>query len=296
MLNVAVQVAAAFLLAETYAPRLLLLKARALRARTGDANLRTEWETADGALPALLRVALSRPWVMLATQPIVQVLAVYQAFNFGMLYLLISSFPALWEGRYGMPRTDASLNYLSLALGALAGIAVCGPATDAVHARLKRAYKLESDEVGVPEFRLPLMVPPSILTPLAIFLYAWSAEAKTHFLVPNVRSSPPARRLFLWRSLTRLGLTDWRRPLLGKQHHLISVHLGLHCRLLRRLHGFGVGGLLLPPLNGSIFISADRPRSFRWAWVWDRREHLGNCGCCSRGAGAISPLDIWLET
>jgi hypothetical protein len=153
--------------------------------------LRTEWEQSDEnrTFTSLLLKALCRPWVMLGTQPIVQVLAVYQAFNFGVLYLLISGFPALWEDRYGMPRGDASLNYLSLAIGSLVGVTVCGPATDAVYAALKRRRGISDDQPGAPEFRMPLVVPVSIISPAAIFLYGWAAQEKLHWIVPNVSIS-----------------------------------------------------------------------------------------------------------
>lgn len=186
--NITVQIIAFFFLRETYAPRLLQNKARELRARTGNPLLRTEYEVSDGSRSflSLLLKALRRPWVMLGTQPIIQVLAVYQAFNFGTLYLLISGFPALWEGRYGMPRGDASLNYLSLAIGSLVGVNICGPATDAIYAALKRRRGIPEDEPGIPEFRMPLVVPVSIITPCAMFLYGWAAQEKMHFMVPNV--------------------------------------------------------------------------------------------------------------
>ena len=151
--------------------------------------LRTEWEQEDRTFSQLLMKALRRPWVMLGTQPIVQILAVYQAFNFGTLYLLISGFPALWEDRYGMPRGDASLNYLSLAIGSLIGVNVCGPATDAVYAALKRRHGIPDDQPGRPEFRMPLVVPVSIISPAAIFLYGWAAQVKMHWIVPNVSNT-----------------------------------------------------------------------------------------------------------
>ena len=192
IVNVLVQIIAFFFLRETYAPRLLLVKARALRASTGNPKLQTKWEQsdADRTFFGLLRIALSRPWVMLATQPIIQLFALYQAFNFGTLYLLISSFPSLFEGRYGLPRGDASLNYISLAVGSLIGVYICAPAMDAVYARLKRRYGLADDEPGRPEFRVPLMIPASFLIPCGILLYGWSAEAKLHWIVPNVSRLP----------------------------------------------------------------------------------------------------------
>jgi hypothetical protein len=180
------QIVAQFGLEETYAPRILHIKARNLRRLTGNAKLQTKWEAEHRTLPALLRASLTRPWMMIGTQPIIQVLAVYQAFTLGVIYLLISGFPALWEVRYGFSKGEASLNYIALALGSLIGVNICGPATDAIYAYLKKLYGISVDQPGLPEFRVPLMLPAAVLSPCGIFLFAWSAEAKLHFLVPDV--------------------------------------------------------------------------------------------------------------
>jgi hypothetical protein len=165
---------------ETYAPKILGLKAKKLRQQTGNPHLQTKWESEGRALSYLLRISLTRPWQMLATQPIIQVLALYQAYNFGLLYLFLSSFPALWEGRYGMSTAVGSLNYLSLALGSLAGSQICGLCQDRIYRYLRTGPSPS------PESRIPLMIPASLLTPLGIFLYGWSAQAKLHWLMPNI--------------------------------------------------------------------------------------------------------------
>ncbi|OJD31789.1 mfs multidrug transporter [Diplodia corticola] len=185
LFNLFIQTLGLFFLRETYAPRILLLKARALRAKTGNASLRTQWERDDRTLPKLLAISLTRPWRLLATQPIVQLLALYQAYNYGMLYLLISSFPSLWEGKYGMPKGVASLNYISLAVGSLIGAQICGPMMDAIYRRLQKRSGTP-DKPGPPEFRIPMMVPASIISPCGVFLYAWSAQAQCFWLVPNI--------------------------------------------------------------------------------------------------------------
>jgi hypothetical protein len=137
---------------------------------------------------------------MLGTQPIIQLLAVYQAFNFGMLYLIISSLPELWEGRYGMAKSVASLNYLAL-LGSLVGSLICGPSTDAIFRYLRKEDADSSNEAkgaperekdnqvgsnGRPEYRVPLMIPASVLNAVGIFLFGWSAQVKLHWIVPDV--------------------------------------------------------------------------------------------------------------
>ncbi|KAK1991764.1 major facilitator superfamily transporter [Colletotrichum falcatum] len=186
IVNLTVQLIALFFLRESYAPRLLQLKARKLRKAHPEQIFHTEWERKQRTLPGILRVSLSRPWVMLATQPIIQSLAIYQAFNFGFLYLIISGFPALWEGHYGMSKGTASLNYISVATGSMIGVLICGPAMDSTYRRLKLRYGIKEDQTGVPEFRIPLMVPAAIISPCGILLFAWSAQNRMHFLIPNI--------------------------------------------------------------------------------------------------------------
>lgn len=139
---------------------------------------------------------------MLVTEPIIQLLCLYQAFNFGMLYLIISSLPTLWEGRYGMSKGMASLNYLAL-LGSFIGSTIFGPSIDSFYRYLTQRNVHQSSErdsptpekggctsdaKGVPEYRLPLMVPASIISAGGIFLFGWSAQAKLHWILPDVSS------------------------------------------------------------------------------------------------------------
>lgn len=39
---------------------------------------------------------------------------------------------------------------------------------------------------GIPEYRLPLIIPFSLLIPLGLFIYGWSAHFTVHWIVPNV--------------------------------------------------------------------------------------------------------------
>jgi hypothetical protein len=182
-------------LGESYAPRILFVKAKKLRKEKDNPKLQTQWESEGNVIPTILRASLLRPWILIGTQPIIQVLALYQAYNFGLMYVLILSFPSLWEGQYGMRPSLASLKYLSLALGSFIGSQICGPLTDIIHRRLKKHYGYPDDAPGSPEFRIPLMIPASFVTPCGIFLYGWSAQAKLHWIFPNV-----CIQLLLWPS------------------------------------------------------------------------------------------------
>jgi len=177
-----VQCFGVFLLQETYAPKLLAWKRDKLIKETGNTKLHTEYDSPDKTLINVLRVALKRPFKLLGTQPIVQVLACYMAYIYGLMYLMLSTFPPLWERQYGQSVGIASLNFISMGLGFFLGTQTCAPLTDLIYRRLKK----KNNGVGKPEFRVPLMVPASILIPMGLFWYGWSAQAKTHWIVPNI--------------------------------------------------------------------------------------------------------------
>jgi hypothetical protein len=68
----------------------------------------------------------------LGTQIIIQVLATYLAYLYGLMYLALSTFPTLWVIGYGEPMGIASLNYISLGLGFFLGTQICAPLNDRV--------------------------------------------------------------------------------------------------------------------------------------------------------------------
>ena len=127
--------------------------------------------------------ALVRPFRLLGTQPIVQILAFYMAYLYGLTYLLLSTFPQLWHGVYGESVGVAGLNYISLGIGLGLGAQVCAPMQDRIYAALKRHYNVD---IGRPEFRIPLMVPGAMLAPIGLLIYGWCAEYRTHWIAPNI--------------------------------------------------------------------------------------------------------------
>jgi len=177
-----VQIIGFFLLQETYAPTLLTRKRDALRKETGNMELHTEYDSPDKTLLKTLEIALQRPFKLLGTQPIVQVLACYMAYLYGLMYLMLSTFPLLWSTRYEESVGIGSLNFISMGLGFFLGTQTCAPLNDAIYRHLKK----KNGGVGKPEFRVPMMIPASLLVPIGLFWYGWSAQAQVHWIVPNI--------------------------------------------------------------------------------------------------------------
>ena len=100
----------------------------------------------------------------------------------GLMYLVLSTLPILWTQHYHETIGIGGLNYISLALGFFLGTQICAPLSDTIYRRLKHG----NAGVGRPEFRTPLMVPGSILVPCGLFIYGWSVQYHTHWIVPNI--------------------------------------------------------------------------------------------------------------
>ncbi|KAI1266846.1 major facilitator superfamily domain-containing protein [Xylariaceae sp. FL1019] len=184
--DAAVQVAGLFFLKETYTPVLLQWKKRRLIKETGNEDLHTPFDHPDRTVGKAIRLALTRPMKMITTQVIVQCLALYMLYLYGLIYIVLVSFPTLWStpkpDGYGETLGIGGLNYISLGLGFFVGTQVCAPLQDRIYAALKR----KNGGPGRPEYRVPLMIPGALLVPTGLVIYGWTAEYKTHWIGPNI--------------------------------------------------------------------------------------------------------------
>ncbi|RDW63548.1 hypothetical protein BP6252_11093 [Coleophoma cylindrospora] len=223
-----IQVLGVFLLQETYPPVLLDRKKKSLIKETGNLELYTEFDHPNRTIWKTLRISLTRPFILLGTQAIMQVLAIYVAYLFGLMYLVLSTFPKLWETRYNEPVGIAGLNYISLGLGFFLGTQICAPLQD----RIFRILKTRNNGVGKPEFRVPLMVPASIMVPIGLFWYGWAAQAHTHWIVPNIGTTISAAGIYL-------GFLCIQTYLVDSYPRYAASAIGA-ATVLRSLAGFGL--------------------------------------------------------
>ncbi|KAF3401926.1 Efflux pump vrtL [Penicillium rolfsii] len=179
-----IQLMGLFFLRETYGPRILRDRAKRIRKETGDSTWQTEAEMQKKTLAQVLRTSLIRPFRLLLTQSIVQVVACYMAYVYGIMYLVLSTFPSLWTGEayYNESIGIGGLNYISLGLGFWLGSQICAPLNDRIYRRLKA----RNNGVGRPEFRVPLLGVAAFLVPSGLFIYGWTAQTHCHWIAPNI--------------------------------------------------------------------------------------------------------------
>lgn len=130
LFDVLVQLLALLFLSETFAPTILERKAKKIRKSTGR-NVRTEFDT-DERFSKILRKRLILPFIMMFTHPAVQAPSLYRAYLYGVMYLVLSTFPFVFENTYDQETTIASLNYLSLCAGFMIGLQISHPLMDGV--------------------------------------------------------------------------------------------------------------------------------------------------------------------
>ncbi|KAI0019503.1 major facilitator superfamily domain-containing protein [Xylariomycetidae sp. FL0641] len=242
--DAAIQAAGLLWLRETYAPVLLAWKRDRLAKTTGRDGLRTPYDGASRKVVRSLMTALVRPFRLLASQPIVQCLALYMMYLYGLMYLMLSSFPGLFSGPepegYGMPLGLGGLNYISLGLGFLLGGQVCAPLQDKIYVRLKQKV---GRGVGRPEFRVPMMLPGAVLVPAGLLIYGWCAEFKTHWIFPNIGAT-------LFATGTIIGFQCLQGFLVDSYTRFAASAVGA-ATVLRSLAGFGFP-LFAPAMYGRL--------------------------------------------
>jgi hypothetical protein len=224
------QVFCFFLLRETHHPTLLAQKVEEMKNETGNPKLHTQWQSPDHTFKNALTNSCVRPFTTLATQPALQAMALFRAYQYGLMYLVFATIPMVFRQTYSMGIGHASLNYLSLSVGFVISLQISRTLQDKtytwckenevdpasfqsagqawktyrqtrtnasrglkplrLHQRGKSSLTLSSttsaaSPTGLPEYRLPLLLPFSPLVPVGLLIYGWSA-GRTHWIVPNL--------------------------------------------------------------------------------------------------------------
>ncbi|KAI1855569.1 hypothetical protein JX266_000434 [Neoarthrinium moseri] len=170
---------------ETFAPLILKRRAQRLRRETGNQQYRTVYERLEEekSVVSILGRALTRPIRLLAFNQITQLTSVISGFYYGILYIVLSSFSALWTDQYHQSVEISGLHYLAIALGEILGSQLGGPVMDYL---FKYMLKRAGTDEHVPEYRIPLVFPAVLLGTLGLFVYGWTAQYTVHWIVVDI--------------------------------------------------------------------------------------------------------------
>ncbi|KAG2137919.1 MFS polyamine transporter [Suillus clintonianus] len=186
IVDVAIILLAFFVLQETYAPFLLEQKAERI-CRSMDAekapykDIRTIFEGQDRSWRTIMTTALSRPFQLFIREPIMQIFGIYMAYLYGLLYLFLTTIPSIFQGEYQQSVGIAGLHYIALGVGLTGASQLNAKTMDKIYMYLKNKHG-----VGKPEFRLPAMIPGSLLLPIGCLIVGWTTQAHTHWIAPDI--------------------------------------------------------------------------------------------------------------
>ena len=183
-----------FCVPETFAPVILQRRAKALTASSGDVyKSQMVIKQGEKTLKQVLRISLSRPWILLVREPIVTVLAVYQALIYATLYLSFgkhnlmgfrsrsytdvfskAAYPIVYQEKRGWSPGIGGLAFLGIAVGMIFTV----PYNIWTNWRYGKLLDQHNGSAP-PEARLPLCMAGAIAAPISTL---WVSGNSSNFL------------------------------------------------------------------------------------------------------------------
>ncbi|KAF7897275.1 hypothetical protein EAF00_005503 [Botryotinia globosa] len=171
---------------ETYSPVILRRRANKMSSMTGKVyKSKIEVDNGSKSLSAEFKTALSRPWILLFTEPIVFLLSLYLAIIYGTLYMMFGAFPIVYQVGRGWSAGIGGLAFCGVAVGMM--IAVLYSVWDN---KRYNATAAKQNNAAPPEARLPPALIGSICLPVGLFWFAWTNSPSVHWIVSIIGTAP----------------------------------------------------------------------------------------------------------
>lgn len=175
-----------FLLEETHHGLILARKAETLRRRTGNWGIMAPHEEFSLTIKEIVEKNISRPVIMLFTEPILFLVTLYNAFIYGIIYLCLTAIPFIFQQGYHFSTGVAELPYVSMLIGVFIGAGI----SLSFEKRFNRVMEANGGR-PVPEERLPPMMVGSFLFTIGLFWVGWTGSypEHVHWIVPTIGSA-----------------------------------------------------------------------------------------------------------
>lgn len=166
---------------ETYAPRILILKAKKIRKETGDNRYYSTFEVQSETVKQKLKRFLLRPVIFVCTEIAVLLPTLYLSVIYACFYLCIVSIPRVFGSKYNYRPGISALQNISLGLGSVICCQLGGWLVDHLYKRLSKKHGLRR-----PEYKLPLMMITVFVLPAAMILFGWTAQYRQVWIAPDI--------------------------------------------------------------------------------------------------------------
>ncbi|KAI0105025.1 major facilitator superfamily domain-containing protein [Nemania sp. FL0031] len=183
-----------FGLPETLAPMILKSKAAKLRKSGENPHARTVFDDRKLAgFGDIVRTYFMRPFVLLATEPILILITIYQSFIYGILYLVFVAYPIEFREIRHWALGVSALPFIGLLVGI-----ILGAAGVIWHTKTRFIATIAANGGKViPENRLPVMIVGGCLLPIGLFIFAWTSQPHIHWSGSVIGSIPAGAGLYM---------------------------------------------------------------------------------------------------
>lgn len=170
-----------FFARETYAPRILTLKAKRVRKETGDDRFYSAFEIQSETPKQKLKRYLLRPVIFLFTEIAVLLPSLYLSVIYACFYLCIVSIPRVFSTKYGYRPGISALQNISLGSGSVICCQLGGRFVDHLYKHLSTKHGRRR-----PEYKLPLMMITVFVLPAAMILFGWTSQYRQVWIAPDI--------------------------------------------------------------------------------------------------------------
>lgn len=171
---------------ETYAPVILQRKAAKMRKETGDDRWWCRYDQ-KSSLFEMLKVNLSRPFILSFTEPILWFWNAYIAIIYGILYLCFVAYPLIYTGLRGWSLGFTGLAFIGIGVGTMIAIV-----TEPIARRVVNSHKKDPETGRVyPEASISIVCFASLLCPIGQLWFSWTSVPITiHWVWPILAGIP----------------------------------------------------------------------------------------------------------
>ncbi|KAJ9608860.1 hypothetical protein H2200_006631 [Cladophialophora chaetospira] len=172
-------------LPETSPRTILLNRAKRLRKATGNNQYKASSELKPLAFGKMLHEALNKPLEITVKDPAILYACVYGSIVYATYYSFFEAFPLVYLGTYKMSLGDLGLIFTTLTIGCICGLIIYFIYISYFFIPRARAHQKEK---GKPVAQEQWLIPGLFGVwgpPAGLLLFAWTAKASIHWIVPT---------------------------------------------------------------------------------------------------------------
>ncbi|KAG8162718.1 hypothetical protein KVR01_007196 [Diaporthe batatas] len=169
-----------FTVRETYGPRILKQKAARRRREEGDERYWCQHDSRKSTAE-LMRVNLSRPFVLSFTEPILWFFNIWISVIYGILYLCFVAYPIVFTQQRGWGPGQTGLSFIGIGIGTLIAIFL-----EPLWRRIINSHAKDPETGRVaPEASASIMCIGAVLTPLGQLVFSFTClPTSIHYAIP----------------------------------------------------------------------------------------------------------------